>query len=485
MKNGVFMSYRREDGSETARAIWSSLKQEKFKVFLDVENLGASHFDDRLLLEIEEAPHFVLILSPGSLARCSSEGDWLRREVAHAIQTERNIVPVMLRDFEFPSDLPENISQLGRYNAVTYSHEYYGPTIQKIVHFLKTGPKPAKIRKAKGARPALRSPGEQAGVSSWAPAPPAKDVVPLPTRVERESQEHESRHSALTAIRTKALDRFDKADFAGAEPLFLRLLAERFEIPGTRCHLARVCFVTDRDSDAYEHATVAWAHRTWGPPDVVPRILWFHTALALLHDMSPAGMLGCLKTAFQAGNAHADWILKPVLDHLQPRLTPEAHALLAALSAAIDRPENLAGLDEFSEWKYQRALPFDQATELTPAGQDRFARENNRAVEFLRTGKTRDGLAIFNQLLFPGYELTMRVDVPVEIQTNFVSALAVTQNVEGSERYLAEVRDQNDPRVLAIRAAINKWRESLTGMQRLGLRPKPAVPLGDEPWDLI
>jgi len=111
--------------------------------------------------------------------------------------------------------------------------------------------------------------------------------------------------------------------------------------------------------------------------------------------------------------------------------------------------------------------------------------ENNRAVELLRTHNTDEALAVFLRVLFPGGTLTMRADVPVEIQANYICALLLSQNVEGAERYLDEVQDQSHPRVRALRNAIETWRESLTWTQRLGLRPKPPVRLDDEPGDLL
>jgi hypothetical protein len=134
----VFISYRREGGAETARLIRSELQKRGIDAFLDVDDLGASHFDERLLGEIERASSFVLILSPGSLRRCREEGDWLRREIAHAIEKKKNIVPVLKDGFDFPpvDSLPSQIADLPRYNCVVYSHAYFGATIDKLISFL-------------------------------------------------------------------------------------------------------------------------------------------------------------------------------------------------------------------------------------------------------------------------------------------------------------------------------------------------------------
>ena len=134
----VFISYRRDGGAETAQAIKAELARRGIRAFLDVGDLGPKHFDERLLTEIECTPNFVVLLSPGSLDRCTEEGDWLRREIAHAIRLKKNIVPILKEGFRFPGagQLPDDIADLPRHNSVRYSHEYFGATMDKLVRFL-------------------------------------------------------------------------------------------------------------------------------------------------------------------------------------------------------------------------------------------------------------------------------------------------------------------------------------------------------------
>jgi WD40 repeat protein len=133
----AFLSYRRESGSETARLIRAELLSRGHRTFLDVDDLGAHHFDESLLKRIEEAQHFILVLSPGALDRCMNQGDWLRREISHAISTSRNIVPVLKEGFQFPSreKLPDELHELPRYNCVEYSHIYFGATMERLLTF--------------------------------------------------------------------------------------------------------------------------------------------------------------------------------------------------------------------------------------------------------------------------------------------------------------------------------------------------------------
>ena len=137
---GVFLSYRREGGAETARLLRKELERHGVPCFLDVDDLGASHFDDRLLGEIERRPNFVVILSPGCLDRCADESDWLRREISFAIAKQKNVVPILKQEFDFPAReaLPEDLSDLPRYNCVVYSHSYFSAAMERLLGFLQT-----------------------------------------------------------------------------------------------------------------------------------------------------------------------------------------------------------------------------------------------------------------------------------------------------------------------------------------------------------
>jgi hypothetical protein len=135
----AFISYRREGGSRLARVVQMELERRGFPCFLDVDDLGAEHFDERLLREIEQAPNFILVLAPGSLDRCRREDDWLRREIVHAMKHDRNILPLLADGFQFPpeSDLPADLQSLHRLNGVVYSHEYFNAAFDKLEYFLK------------------------------------------------------------------------------------------------------------------------------------------------------------------------------------------------------------------------------------------------------------------------------------------------------------------------------------------------------------
>jgi hypothetical protein len=117
----VFISYRRSTGSHLASMLRLLLRLRGFRVFLDVDDLNEGFFDEKLLDTIKNTPNTVVVLSANALDRCQDPGDWVRREISAAIRNQCNVVPIM-DQFEFPANLPDDMSALRRFNAVLWSH---------------------------------------------------------------------------------------------------------------------------------------------------------------------------------------------------------------------------------------------------------------------------------------------------------------------------------------------------------------------------
>ena len=157
----IFLSYRREGGEIMATTLYRELMHRGFTVFYDIESLKSGPFDERLLRQIEESDDFLLILPEGSLDRCKNEGDWVRREIAHAIKLNKNIVPIMLRGFTFPTDLPEDIAEISRYNGILFENmTLFDARMDNLMTYLKgykaANPQPKPT--SKQATPAVKKP---------------------------------------------------------------------------------------------------------------------------------------------------------------------------------------------------------------------------------------------------------------------------------------------------------------------------------------
>ena len=144
----VFLSYRRDGGESMAILLRDRLTAKGYRVFLDVESLNSGSFNTKLLQVIENCTDFIVVLSKNCLDRCANDGDWVRAEIAHALAGGKNIVPVMLRGFEWPAALPDDINELRIQNGVNASsNEYFDAAVDRLTDkFLISRP-----RKRKGA----------------------------------------------------------------------------------------------------------------------------------------------------------------------------------------------------------------------------------------------------------------------------------------------------------------------------------------------
>jgi hypothetical protein len=93
----VFISYRRTDDS-WALAIFQDLTQHGYDAFIDYDGIASGNFETVILENIRARAHFLVLLTPTALERCSEPKDWMRREIEAALDSQRNIVPLMLAE---------------------------------------------------------------------------------------------------------------------------------------------------------------------------------------------------------------------------------------------------------------------------------------------------------------------------------------------------------------------------------------------------
>jgi proteasome accessory factor A len=151
--------------------------------------------------------------------------------------------------------------------------------------------------------------------------------------------------------RQEAVDRILTGDYAGAEALVRGLLAERFMMPSTLCHLARVLLMTDREEEARELIRQAWAIRREASNYVVPRILFFQSVYAIFDGVDFTALVARIRTALDAPGSHNDWTIVPMIDHLRSRLGETNYLFLKALAEALSDDRAMPRLDGFPQWR--------------------------------------------------------------------------------------------------------------------------------------
>ncbi len=131
----VFISYRRSVAPYIARSIFLSLHSSGYDVFMDIESIGPGEFESIILNQIEARAHFLAILTPGTLDRCCEPGDWLRREIEHALKMKRNVIPVLVNNFRFEDTkelLTGDLEKLQGYQGLPLFHEYFDAGMERL-----------------------------------------------------------------------------------------------------------------------------------------------------------------------------------------------------------------------------------------------------------------------------------------------------------------------------------------------------------------
>lgn len=146
MKYDIFLSYRREGGFETAKHLYDLLIRDGYRVSFDIDTLQSGDFDRQLYSRIDECKDFIIVLDANAFKRTldptfPENNDWMRNELAYALQRNKNIVPVMLSGFTFPRNLPSDISDITKKNAPVYTKEYFENFYKKLKTFLVSKPR--------------------------------------------------------------------------------------------------------------------------------------------------------------------------------------------------------------------------------------------------------------------------------------------------------------------------------------------------------
>jgi tetratricopeptide (TPR) repeat protein len=130
----VFISYRRTN-SYHALAIFKHLHERGYDVFIDYEGINSGAFDQIILNQIKARAHFIVILTPSALERCTSPDDWLRLEIETAIDNKRNIIPLMFDGFNWGNMrqfLVGKMTVLDTYNALDIPSNYFDAAMERL-----------------------------------------------------------------------------------------------------------------------------------------------------------------------------------------------------------------------------------------------------------------------------------------------------------------------------------------------------------------
>lgn len=137
MTYDIFISYKRKSLA-TANNLYYRLTTRGYSTFFDLNEMKKDNFDVQLLHYIENAMDVFVILEEGSLDASKTnkwKDDWFCKEIAHAIKTKRNIIPILLGSYQMPKadTLSDELKELTLKNAPEFSFSYFEEYLNKLI----------------------------------------------------------------------------------------------------------------------------------------------------------------------------------------------------------------------------------------------------------------------------------------------------------------------------------------------------------------
>jgi TIR domain len=188
--NRVFISYRRDDAAGYAGRLEEALEQRlgRGSVFRDVLDIAPGEdFVQAIRTRLADAQTVLVLMGPRWVGgevpgsrRIDDEGDFVRLEVAVALDGGARVVPVLLPGARMPAeaDLPAPLKPLARRNALSLSDEHWGDDVGRLCDVVGVAPRrrvwPWALGGAVAAAAAVAS---LCWLKPWVPADPSARLL--------------------------------------------------------------------------------------------------------------------------------------------------------------------------------------------------------------------------------------------------------------------------------------------------------------------
>lgn len=168
--SGVFISYRRDDAAASAGRLFDHLAARlgRDEVFMDVDGIEIGvDFHEVISEKVAACDALIAVIGPRWLSeRLKEEGDFVRIEIAAALERNVRVVPVLLDGASMPTSdqLPDELKPLARRNAAPLSHLRFVEDAGRLADALERvitpdRPQPAAPQaQAQASAPAIRGP---------------------------------------------------------------------------------------------------------------------------------------------------------------------------------------------------------------------------------------------------------------------------------------------------------------------------------------
>lgn len=150
--SAIFISYRRDDTSGYAGRVFDRLSRHfgPDRVYRDVDTIGAGEdFVEAIRHKIQQSDVLLVLIGKHWLTATDDEGHWrladdkdfVRVEIATALERKIRVIPVLLGDAAMPKakDLPAALAALAQRNAFEIRDTSFDQDIAQLIHVLAPG----------------------------------------------------------------------------------------------------------------------------------------------------------------------------------------------------------------------------------------------------------------------------------------------------------------------------------------------------------
>ena len=135
----IFISYRCSSGCEIAIMLHNEFEYLGYKVLIDSESLDIGMFDEQLCRQIDNCKDIIVVVLPNIQSGSENENSCLLQEIAYAITTNKDIVPLSLDNYQFPNvAFPVGVDNLMNYEGSEISPKWFNTFSKKQQKMLRS-----------------------------------------------------------------------------------------------------------------------------------------------------------------------------------------------------------------------------------------------------------------------------------------------------------------------------------------------------------
>lgn len=147
--SGIFISYRRADSESAAGHLFDNLANHfgTDQIFMDIDNIEpGADFVKVIENAVGSCEIVVAVMGPswlsisdGTSRRLDNPDDFVRLEIAAALERDIRVIPVLVEGAMMPrpQDLPDDIRPFCRRNAIEISHKHWRSDVARLIRFME------------------------------------------------------------------------------------------------------------------------------------------------------------------------------------------------------------------------------------------------------------------------------------------------------------------------------------------------------------